>query len=370
MRTRTISNFKFQIPNVLKPVDLLMKQAVAEGIFPGGVLHVSKNLSVQMFEAYGRSDIFAGQRTTRETIFDLASLTKPLATTPAVMKLIQAGKLELDDTLGRILPPFGKTDKAAITIRQLLAHDSGLPDYRPYFRILRNLSPEKRPERLRGLLLEEPLLHPPGLHTLYSDLGFMILEWVVQSAARQRLDRFVSETIFTPLGLNLYFIDLGVIRPDGEYAATERCGWRGMLLKGAVHDDNAFVMGGIAGHAGLFGTARDVYGFLATLLSVYQGRQRTSMFRTAIVRAFLDRPPNAERALGFDAPAATGASCGRYFSKNSVGHLGFTGTSFWMDLERSIIIILLTNRVHPSRDNIRIRSFRPVLHDAVMRRMG
>ena len=195
----------------------------------------------------------------------------------------------------------------------------------------------------------------------------MILEWVVESVARQRLDRFVTETIFTPLDLkNLYFIDLAADRRVTEFAATERCPWRGILLKGAVHDDNAFAMGGIAGHAGLFGTARDVYQLLATLLSVYQGRQKTSLFQPAIVRTFLDRPPNAERALGFAAPAATGASCGRYFSKNSVGHLGFTGTSFWMELERSVIIILLTNRVHPSRDNIRIRAFRPVLHDVVM----
>jgi len=321
-----------------------------------------------MCKAYGRADIYSGQKMIRKTVFDLASLTKPLVTVPAVMELIQADKLNLDDTLGGILPPFGKTDKSAITIRQLLAHDSGLPDYRPYFRTLRDISPEKRQEQLRGLLLAEPLLYPPGRKTLYSDLGFMILQWVVESVAGQRLDRFVSETIFRPLGLqNLYFIDLAAVRRPAAYAATECCNWRGLLLKGAVHDDNAFAMGGIAGHAGLFGTAQDVYGLLTTLLAVYQGCQRTSVFRPAVVRMFLDRPPNAERALGFDAPAATEASCGRYFSKQSVGHLGYTGTSFWMDLERSIIVILLTNRVHPSRDNVRIRAFRPVLHDAVMK---
>jgi len=360
------NSFRADQAAALKPVDTLMRQAVADGIFPGGVLHVSKNLGVRMFKAYGQADISAGQKMTRETVFDLASLTKPLATTPAIMQLIQAGDLELDDTLGRILPPFGKTDKAPITIRQLLAHDSGLPDYRPYFENLRNVAPEKRMEKLRLLLVKEPLLHPPGRQTLYSDLGFMILQWVVESVVRQRLDRFVTETVFTPLGLeNLYYIDLATQRRGTKYAATERCPWRGMLLKGAVHDDNAFVMGGVAGHAGLFGSARDVYGLLAALLSVYQGHPKTSIFRPAIVRKFLDRPPDAERALGFDAPAETGASCGRYFSKKSVGHLGFTGTSFWMDLEHAVIIILLTNRVHPSRDNIRIRAFRPALHDAV-----
>ena len=355
----------------MKPVDVLMKGAVADRVFPGAVLHVSRDLNIRMFKAYGQADMSVGRKMTRGTVFDLASLTKPLATTPAVMYLIQADKLKLDDTLGRILPPFQKTDKASITIRQLLAHDSGLPDYRPYFETLRNVSPENRQDKLKRLLLEEPLLHPPGRQTLYSDLGFMILQWVVESVAQQRLDRFVTEMIFTPLGLkDIYFIDLAADRSKTEFAATERCPWRGMLLKGAVHDDNAFVMGGIAGHAGLFGTARDVYGLLATLLSIYLGRQKTSVFRPAIVRTFLNRPPNAERALGFDAPAATGASCGRYFSEKSVGHLGFTGTSFWMDLERSVIIILLTNRVHPSRDNIRIREFRPVLHDTVMKCIG
>lgn len=355
----------------MKPVDRLMTAAVADGIFPGGVLLVSKNLRVRMFNAYGRADISTGQKMTQDTVFDLASLTKPLATTPAIMKLVAAGKLKLNDTLAEVLPSFGKTDKASITIRQLLAHDSGLPDYRPYFEILRNLPPEKRRENLRRLLLKEPLLYPLGGQTLYSDLGFMILQWVVEKVTRRRLDRFVSETIFRPLGLNnLRFIDPAENRRETDYAATERCPWRGMLLKGVVHDDNAFAMGGIAGHAGLFGNARDVYGLLATLLSVYQGRQKTSIFRPAMVRTFLNRPPGAERALGFDAPAATDASCGRYFSTKSVGHLGFTGTSFWMDLERSIIIILLTNRVHPSRDNIKIREFRPLLHDTVMKCIG
>ncbi|MEW6673440.1 MAG: serine hydrolase domain-containing protein [Thermodesulfobacteriota bacterium] len=350
-----------------KPVDTLMRQAVADGIFPGGVLHVSKNLNVRLLKSYGRADIFANQKMTLETVFDLASLTKPLATTPAVMKLIQAGRLELDDTLGKILPPFRKTAKAPITIRQLLAHDSGLPDYRPYFEILQKVSFGKRQDQLKRLLLKEPLLHPPGRRTLYSDLGFMILQWVVESLSRQRLDRFVAETVFTPLGLkNLYFIDLAADHRGGAFAATECCHWRGMLLKGAVHDDNAFVMGGIAGHAGLFGTAREVYRLLKALLGLYQGRGKRPVIDPVIVRMFLDRPAGAERALGFDAPTATGASCGRYFSSQSVGHLGFTGTSFWIDLERSVIIILLTNRVHPSRDNIRIRAFRPALHDAVM----
>lgn len=355
----------------MQPVDQLMQTALADRVFPGAVLHVSQNRRVRMFRAYGRADLTTGQRMTRETVFDLASLTKPLATTPAIMKLIQDGALQLDNSLGRILPAFRNTAKAAITVRQLLAHESGLPDYRPYFETLRDIAPEKRQQKLRQLLRAEPLTHPIGRRTLYSDLGFMILQWVVEEVSGQRLDRFVDETIFAPLGLkNLYFIDLAAQRPRKNFAATENCPWRGILLKGAVHDDNAYIMGGVAGHAGLFGTARDVYRLLATLLARYQGRKGASIFRPDIVQAFLVRRPNAERALGFDAPAAADASCGRYFSKQSVGHLGFTGTSFWMDPQRAVIVILLTNRVHPSRDNIGIRMFRPVLHDVVMECLG
>lgn len=352
---------------LIKPADLLMKQAVISRVFPGAVLHVSVNSKTRMHKAYGQADIFTGQKMTRRTIFDLASLTKPLATTLLVMKLIQSGRLNLDDSLGKILPQFRQTDKQGITIRQLLAHDSGLPDYRPYFETLQNVSLERRPEALRNLLINEPLVYSPGHKTLYSDVGFMILAWVVESIFHQSLDRLAIEEIFIPLGLKtLYFNNLTMgIRP-GSYAATEHCPWRKIVLKGAVHDDNAFVMGGVAGHAGLFGTAADVYRLLSTLLSVYHGQQKMMVFNPEVLHVFLDRPENAPRALGFDAPAAVDASCGRYFSKNTVGHLGYTGTSFWLDLDRSIIIILLTNRVHPSRDNFLIRTFRPILHDAVM----
>ncbi len=344
-----------------------MKQAVKNKVFPGAVLHVSVNSKTRMHKAYGRADIFTGQKMTRQTLFDLASLTKPLATALVVMQLIQSSRLHLDDPLGEILPQFRKTDKQSITIRQLLAHDSGLPDYRPYFETLQNILPERRLEVLRDLLIREPLVNSPGHKTLYSDIGFMILAWVIENISQQGLGRLAVEKIFSPLGLkNLFFNDLTEgIRP-GNYAATERCPWRKIVLKGVVHDDNAFVMGGVAGHAGLFGTAGDVYRLLSTLLSVYHGQQKTVAFQSDILHEFFDCPENVQRALGFDVPAAAGASCGRYFSKKSVGHLGFTGTSFWMDLERAIIIILLTNRVHPSRDNILIRAFRPVLHDAVM----
>jgi CubicO group peptidase (beta-lactamase class C family) len=155
--------------------------------------------------------------------------------------------------------------------------------------------------------------------------------------------------------------------PVAEFAATERCPWRGILLEGVVHDDNAYSVGGIEGHAGLFGTAGDVLDLLSELMAVYQGSVSTGVFDVDLTRYFLSLNEQNGRALGFDAPSSKGSSCGRYFSKRTVGHLGFTGTSFWMDLDRAIIVILLTNRIHPSRDNDRIKDFRPKLHDAVMK---
>ncbi len=351
----------------MKAADALMRQAIAENVFPGGVLLVSQGPSVKLFQAYGYGNIFTNRPMTIETVFDLASLTKPLATTLAIGKLVQEGKLDLVDPLSAIVPTFKQTDKERITIRQLLSHHSGLPDYCPYYEKLRGFTPDKRKDGLRQLLLKESLLHPPGRKALYSDLGFMILNWVVETVSKRRLDHFLTDEIYTPLGLSdLFFIDLERDRPKRIFAATERCPWRKTLLEGEVHDDNAYVMGGVEGHAGLFGTARDVHRLLAALLVAYHGKNATLVFRQELLQKIFARQKKSDRALGFDLPASKDSSCGKYFSETAVGHLGFTGTSFWMDCEHEIIIILLTNRIHPSRANLAIRSFRPVLHDAVM----
>jgi len=203
-----------------------------------------------------------------------------------------------------------------------------------------------------------------------------MLQWVIEHLDGRRLDRLVAEDIYSPLGLydggrsGLFFVDLDKDVPPGEYAATEQCPWRRMVLKGMVHDENAFAMGGVAGHAGLFGSAGAVHRLTRSLLRAYFGQSTAEVLPGALVRLFLTRQEQAGRTLGFDCPASRGASCGRHFDSSSVGHLGFTGTSLWIDLKRRISVILLTNRVHPSRENIAIRRFRPKLHDAVMAGMG
>ena len=348
-------------------VDHLMKDAVIRGVFPGAVLLVSSGRDTVFFEAYGSANLFDRRPMTKETVFDLASLTKPLATTLAVMHLLKHTKLSLEQSLGSILPAFKNSEKEKIRIEHLLYHNSGLPDYRPYYKRLSKIEPRRRKTALRELLANEPLIHAPGEQTVYSDIGFMILCWVIEEISGRRLDRFVTENIYRPLGLDaLFFVEIDGKSCRTEFAATEHCPWREELLEGKVHDENAYISGGIEGHAGLFGTAGAILVLLLELMAAFHKDLSTGLFDADRVQLFFKRNEPDGRALGFDTPSSVGPSCGRYFSERTVGHLGFTGTSFWMNLDRRAIVILLTNRIHPSRDNDRIKTFRPKLHDAVM----
>ena len=351
----------------MKSVDRLMRQAVAEEIFPGGVLLVSKKEETVFFNAYGVANLDSRAPVVPETIFDLASLTKPLATTLAVMWLVQHNRIKLEQHLGQLLIEFEHTDKAKVKLKHLLYHNSGLPDYRPYYEALNGVERDSRRKALRKQLVQEPRINPIGQTVVYSDLGFMILAWVVEHVAQRRLDHFVVDEIYRSLGIeHLFFIPDNIEGSRRSFAATENCLWRRKILEGQVHDENAYAVGGIEGHAGLFGAADDINRLLIELLSTYHGQTNTGLFQQELLHQFFQRLPGTDKALGFDMPSQTGSSCGSGFSKNSIGHLGFTGTSFWMDLERSVIVILLTNRVHPTRDNDRIKEFRPILHDAVM----
>ena len=358
----------------MRQVDTLMRQGLSDKVFPGAVLLISREDSILFIKAYGYANIFTKCPMTEDTIFDLASLTKPLATTLAIMNLVQANKLDLEQSLGPVLPKFKKTEKEQIKIKHLLSHTSGLPDYRPYYKKLAKLSMGSRKDALMDLIAREPLIYQTGEKELYSDLGFMILRQVVEHISGKQLGRFVEETVYKPLapdaGRGLFFADTDSKLQPGKYAATEFCPWRNTLLEGVVHDENAYVMGGVDGHAGLFGTAGCIYSLLSALLSVYYGFFSTAVFEKDLLKIFFKRQDNTEKTLGFDTPSLHNASCGDFFSKKSVGHLGFTGTSFWMDLERSVIIILLTNRIHPSRDNTKIKAFRPKIHNAIMKSLS
>ena len=360
----------------MEKADHLMKQAVREHVFPGGVLLVSKQGNTIFHNAYGKANIYSGLSVDKDTIFDLASLTKPLATTLAVVKLIEKGAVTLEDTLGSMLPEFKGTPKETITVCQLLDHTSGLPDYRPYYRDLVRISYDRRRPALKELLVKEELVHPSGQTTVYSDLGFMILGWIVEAVSGLRLNSFVEKSIYSPMGLtSLFFIPvnesgIGTGTGNRRFAATEKCPWRKRVVEGIVHDDNAFITGGVEGHAGLFGTAGEVNRLLVNLLETLYNETGSGILNKEILRRFF-RIPNEKhgRALGFDIPSPNDSSSGKYFSDHTVGHLGFTGTSFWMDLTRSVVVVLLTNRIHPDRGNEKIKTFRPGLHDAVMQQL-
>lgn len=353
---------------MMTSVDQCMEKALSDGIFPGAQLLAARCGKIFFRRAYGIADRSTHRKVSLKTVFDLASLTKPLATTLAAMLLVQAEKLSIGQPLCTVLPEFCKSDKADIRIAQLLYHTAGLPDYRPFYLALKNLPIEQRKNELRQKLVSEPLAAEPGKSAQYSDIGFMILEWVIEKVSGTDLDVFVQENIYNPLTISdLFFIRHDRFVPNREYAATEECPWRQKMLCGEVHDDNAHVVGGVAGHAGLFGTADAVYAILSELMRVYSGNPGRRVFQTAAVQLFLKKNDRAGRALGFDVPSPSESSSGDFFSQeSSVGHLGFTGTSFWMDVKQETLVILLTNRVHPSRENDRIRAFRPIIHNQVM----
>lgn len=348
-------------------VDRLMHEALTRGVFPGAVVLAARDGQIFLHRAFGFANLFSRRAMTVDTFFDLASLTKPLATAMTVMALVHTGRLALDAPIETYLSIFEGTEKAGITARDLLSHCSGLPAWRPYYIPLRRLDPPQRREALRRLLLFEPLEGKPQASSCYSDLGFMLLQWLVEILSAMPLSHFVKQAVYDPLGIStLSFADRSLTLGEKAYAATELCPWRHRLLVGEVHDDNASIMGGCAGQAGLFGTARGVYDLLQGLLAADRGFAGHPLWAGDLIRDFFTRQSGRSWALGFDTPSDTGSSAGTYFSANSVGHLGFTGTSFWMDRDRSVIIILLTNRVHPTRHNQSIRSFRPVFHDALM----
>jgi serine-type D-Ala-D-Ala carboxypeptidase len=349
---------------------------------------------------------------TLDTVFDLASLTKPLATTLALMVLGGQRQLDLATPIGEVLPvEWLSPDKRLLTIGNLLTHRAGLPAWRPFYQEVLAAPASSRPGLLARLAAATPLEYPPDTATLYSDLGFMLLAAVVESLSGQTLDRFCRESIYRPLGLKtLGFIPLPHTEPpegghagpplqkncrltapryqpaqavpitenpkpkteNRIYAATEPGLIAGRPPAGEVHDENAWAARGVAGHAGLFGSGREVFHLVADIWQAYNGK-KIGPLTLAAVRLFLTVPPGADRACGFDIPGPDPATraAGRYFSPRSVGHLGFTGTSFWLDLESGQMVVLLTNRVHLGRDDkTKIQAFRPRFHEAASRALG
>jgi len=323
---------------------------------------------------------------TRETIFDVASLTKPIATTTAIMLLVDDGAIALDDPVAKVLPSFADRDKESVTLRHLLTHSAGLKPWRGFHQLLIQKE-RKTGERLLGTpegrewildrVLRSALVHDPGEAAVYGDLDFIALGALVEAVTKQSLDAFCAERIFGPLEMkDTRFLPLPVDGADRNaalpeamrrrIAATENCPWRDRILWGEVHDPNASAMGGVAGHAGLFSTADDVMKFAQIFLDAWHGR--SELLPPELVREFCVRqhmPEDSDWAIGWDTPTPGASSSGDLFSEKSVGHLGFTGTSLWIDLEKEAVVVMLTNRVHLIAKRSRF-DLRPTVHNHII----
>lgn len=338
-------------------LDSIMHRATADSAAPGAALAVGRRGRLVHLKGYGATDWRDGApAVTERTMYDLASLTKVVATTTAAMILEEEGRLDLSRPVAEVLPAFDDSSKAAITPYMLLTHTSGMTTRMLY-------QEAKGREEYLDIIGEFPLQSPPGTRTSYSDWNMIVLQLVVEEIAGMPLDRFLEQRVFGPLDMT----DTG-FRPDSalldRIAPTEIQEWRGGKLHGVVHDENAWALGGVAGHAGLFSSARDLAVFAQMMLNggIYDG---VRILRPETIARWTARQgPNASRALGWDTPSRR-SSAGDYFSAWSFGHTGFTGTSIWMDPRTNVFVVLLTNRVNPTRENYKVGSLRQFVADVV-----
>lgn len=366
------------------PIAEKMQHGVDEGVFPGAVLLVLHKGQTVHHGAYGHACLIPNpEPASCGTIYDLASLTKPIATATAVLLLVADGKVGLDDPLERFVPELTQAELRKATIRHLLNHSSGLPAWRPFYerivpdgRKLRDRPLSDRRAAIYDAIHREPLVEPVGGRCVYSDLGFILLGEILERVTKQEWSAFCHGAIFPRLGASDMFY-MGESGPPKEisltgrrFAATEQDDWRGRMIRGEVHDENAAVMGGVSAHAGLFGTAVSVARAVGLWLAAVRGE--SSSIPALWAREFVRKQvidPQSSWALGWDTPstglAGIPSSSGAYFSPGSFGHLGYAGTSVWIDPERDLIVVLLTNRVHPTRKNDKIRAFRPAIHDVI-----
>jgi CubicO group peptidase (beta-lactamase class C family) len=346
----------------------VLEQGISQQAFPGaafGVLLGGKVLALDGIGGFTYGQPI--EAVNASTVYDLASVTKVIATTSMAMLLYQEGRLSLDQPLVQIFPAFceGETAGGAqgeardqVTLRMLLAHSSGLPGYARLFEVARDR------EALLDACLCLPLEAAPGSRAEYSDPGFILLGRALEVLAGESLEDFCSREVFTPLGMTST-----CFRPPADWRSSippteEDSTFRRRIIQGEVQDENCFVLGGAGGHAGLFSNALDPLLYAQSLFD----RQ---LFTPETIRLFTTRalPAKSSRALGWDTPSQPSSS-GRFFSRHSAGHLGYSGTSLWIDFERQLAVVLLTNRTWPHRQSRAIRTIRPAFHDSVVEKIG
>ena len=348
---------------VFTSVHALLDRAVADSAFPTAALAVGRDLTVAHQELIGYHTFDRSRALQERDLFDLASLTKVISTTTAVMLLVDEGRIDLERPVADYLPAFGQNGKGMVTVRQLLTHTGGLIPFRPF-----HMQGVRSGAEVRRHILSDTLAYEPDSRSRYSDFGPITLAWMIEEITGQDFARFVHDRVFQPLAM----VDTGYQPssnrdlPNAVPTETDDY-FRQRVLQGEVHDETAWLLGGTAGHAGLFSTIRDLTRF-AGMLSRAGRIGGTVFLRPETLRRFTTRmSPNGDhsRALGWDTKSMTGySSAGSRFGPRSFGHTGFTGTSFWFDPDSQLYVILLTNRVHPSRDNRKHIPVRPAVADA------
>ena len=346
--------------NIFFKADSLIENAISDSAFPGAVLLVGKNDEIIYEKAYGHYTYDpTSPKVSMNSIFDLASVSKAVGTTTATMMLIDEGELNLDDKVIQYLPEFNNNGKENITIRNLLLHNSGLAPFKKYYDVystaeevindIMNLTPEQE----------------PGSKYVYSDLGMITLQKVIEKVSGKSLDKFLDENLFTPLEMTSTMYNPPLELKDICMPTELDDFYRMRQLQGEVHDERAYMLNGVAGHAGLFSTAPDLAKFLQMILQKgnYQGKQ---IIKPETVELFIKKQSEqSSRGLGWDTKSPEGSSSGQYFDLTSYGHTGYTGTSVWTDPTKNLFVILLTNRVYPTRNNNKLSKYRPLIHDAV-----
>jgi CubicO group peptidase (beta-lactamase class C family) len=347
-------------------IEAELERAVTDGIFPGAQLAIhAPDLDLSL--AVGKTalpDFPPSIDVTPATRFDIASLTKALCTSVLLMQAIDEGRIRLETSIAHWYPNLAAADQ--IPVELLTRHRSGLVAHRTFYETIREEGPmgvDEARSRMRELILSEPLAERPGKKTVYSDLGFMLLGWILESCLGGGLDELFRDRISGPLGLQS--TSYGPV--PGPVAATE-ADENGEMLRGTVHDENARSIGGVAGHAGLFSTADEVLRIVGHLADVHAGRP--GIVSHGIIRKLWSDTAERFTSGGWDTPSEPSSS-GRYTTRGrSVGHLGYAGCSIWLDRARDVTIVLLSNRVHPTRENRAITTFRPFIHDRINRSLS
>jgi CubicO group peptidase (beta-lactamase class C family) len=339
----------------------IIASAITARVTPAAVIEVGSAAGVRWQHAAGAlTYALDAPPCVPSTIFDLASLTKVIATTSLAMRAHEQDSRWLDTPVAALEPSWRGDDRRHVTVRHLLAHASGLP---PHVKLYERA--QDRAEA-RALIASTPLAYPPGTMSQYSDLGFMLLGWLIESALGDALDQLFAP-IAAHCGDTLLFTPPANLRD--RIAPTELDPWRGRLIQGEVHDENAAQLGGVAGHAGLFGTAAAVGAFGAAVLRSFREPTWLATPDTMALFARKTDVPGSSRALGWDTMLPT-SSCGSHFSAHAIGHTGFTGTTLWLDPALDVYVVLLTNRVHPTREGDGIQALRRDVHDAVLTSLG